>query len=271
MSCLTRAKNRTTVVAGTTLPCPARTTSALRAPIRRRTGPAFCSSSWAVIPLIARTIPPGRTRPTASSASRGSGATARAVATSARSRPALATSSARPRSTLALARPSSVTHSARNRQRRSMGSSRVIVTSGRSMARTRPGSPAPEPMSTSVRYCPSISSATTAQLSRCLSHSLGTSRGPIRPCSTPRVARTSAKASAVARAGPNTLAALAGSGGITRRGRRSPAGSVPHPPTRCAGLPPPPRRERSSARTATWPPASSARPSGATSSATVRP
>ena len=49
------------------------------------------------------------------------------------------------------------------------------------MASTMPGSPAPDPMSTSVPAPESMSSATTAQFSRCLSHSLGTSCGPIRP------------------------------------------------------------------------------------------
>src|SRR5215475_11632405 len=210
------AKNRTTVVAGSTLPCPAHTTSAPRAPIRRRTGRALLSSSAAVRPLIASTIPPGRTTRTAISASRSSGATARAVATSARS----TVSSARPRSTLALARPSSATHSDRNRQRRSIGSSKVTLSSGRIMASTRPGRPAPEPISASVRYRLSMRSATTAQLSRWRSHNRGTSRGPIRPRSTPRVASMRANAWAWSSAGPNT--AVAAGGGRTS-GAVSPA------------------------------------------------
>src|SRR5690349_21646889 len=205
------AKNRTTVVAGSTLPCPARTTLAPRAPIRRSTGRAFLSSASAVCPLIASTRPPGRTTRTANSASRSSGATARAVATSARR----VASSARPRSTLALARPSASTHSDRNRQRRSIGSSRVTLSSGRTIASTMPGRPAPEPISTRVRYRPPMRSATTAQFSRCRSHSRATSCGPIRPHSTPRVASIPAKVRAPSSAGPNTSAAAGGAGGTS--------------------------------------------------------
>ena len=53
-------------------------------------------------------------------------------------------------------------HSSRKMVRRSSGSSRIIRTEGRSIAITRPGSPAPEPTST-TSVSSGINSTTTAQ------------------------------------------------------------------------------------------------------------
>ena len=86
---------------------------------------------------------------------------------------------------------SSRTHSSRKTERRSSGSSRITWSEGRSIASTIPGRPAPEPMSTSSPRS-GTSSATSAQFTRCRSHSRAVSRGPISPRVTPSVASSSA-------------------------------------------------------------------------------
>ena len=159
------------------------------------------SSSSALAPLSARRRPPGRVRGRHQPASRSSGATARAVTTSART-PAAAAVSARSRRTVTFFSSRSARISSSQVVRRSSGSSRVTSRSGRARASGMPGSPAPEPTSISVASG-GTSSATTAQLRTCRSHRRGTSRGPIRPRSTPDVARQ-----------------LQRTGGPTKHGRR---------------------------------------------------
>src|SRR5690349_2822054 len=83
------------------------------------------------------------------------------------------------------------------------------------MARTRPGRPAPDPMSATLAPC-GTASATTAQLRRCRSQSRGTSRGPIRPRTTPSSASHAAYRSASGRREANTPAASSGAGGVSR-------------------------------------------------------
>ena len=169
-----------------TLPCPARTTSALRAPIRRSTGPAAFSSSAAVRPLIARTIPPGRTTPMASSASRGKrsdrtccyhispysdifGAAAQHGHVG------------EPQFGHALGQePAAPFHGLEQGDRHI----------GKHHGQDQAGQPRPRAeIHERARAVCSMSSATTAQFSRCRSQSRGTSRGPSRPWATPRVAR----------------------------------------------------------------------------------
>ena len=130
------------------LPVPARSTVISLTPSPRSARPAASASAAACSPFSARTIPPVRTSGTARVASRSSGATARAVTTSAATCPRA--SSARPRRTVTLRSPRAARHSSRNTTRRAIGSSSVTCTSGSSMASTMPGRPAPDPISSSV-------------------------------------------------------------------------------------------------------------------------
>ena len=112
--------------------------------------------------------------------------------------------------------PSSSITSSRKVVRRSKGSTRVTVRSGRPIARTSPGRPAPEPRSTSE--APGASSDVSArQLSTCLSQSLGASRGPISPRSTPAVASNSTyRSTRGSRSDENALRAASGVEGVSR-------------------------------------------------------
>ena len=182
----------TTVVGGSTIPIPHRRTVIGVPPSRAITALVRTTSSTAVVPLTANNRPPGRTSGRHQRANRSNGATARAVTTSAPpTRATVADSSARPRTMVRLARFNASRHSSRKRIRRAIGSTRLIRRSGLTLASTIPGSPAPEPTSTTARPGSSSSSRAT-QFSRCRSQSRGTSRGPMRPRSTPSVARSSA-------------------------------------------------------------------------------
>lgn len=152
-------------------------------------------------------MPSLRIRGSDQRARRVSGATARAVTTSARN--SLRTSSARPRRTVTLSRPRVSTHSRRKTVRRRRGSRRTIERSGRIIPSTTPGSPAPAP--TSTTSAPSgMSSSMTAQFIRCRSHSRPTSRGPISPRVTPASARRSAYRAISGVASPNSARACSG-------------------------------------------------------------
>src|SRR5262245_14545663 len=161
-------------------------------------------------PLSASNRPPSATRGRHQAANRSSGATARAVTISARSirgRPRTgASSSARARTTVVRSRSSADTAASRNTVRRASGSTRTTSTSGRATASTMPGSPAPEPTST-TRAPEGTSSATAAQLSRWRSQMRGASRGPIRPRVTPSVTSSLAYAIASVRRSPNNRSA----------------------------------------------------------------
>ena len=228
--------NLTTVAVRPTLPLPAWTSSASRTPSRHSTRRARANSSAALAPLIARTRPPGLASPDARPASRSSGATARAVTTSAATCPVM--SSARPLRTLALPRPSAPRQSARNAARRAIGSTSVTSRSGSSIASTMPGRPAPDPRSTRVAGC-GTSSATTAQLTRCLSQTRPASSGPISPRCTPGPASSRAYRSARGSAVPNTARASAGAGGTAGTDSRT-AGPVSRKPALPSCRPPAP-------------------------------
>ena len=146
---------------------------------RPQSRPPRCCPSWPPAPR--------RARPPAASTSRAGGPGARPRGRSRRrSARARASASARPRTTVTRSSPRSPTTSSRNVVRRRSGSTRVTVTSGRAMASTSPGRPAPDPMS-HTRAPAGTTSASTAQLSRCRSHSRGTSRGPSRPRTVPGI------------------------------------------------------------------------------------
>ena len=147
-----------------------------------------CSSSSCAPrrPFSANRCPPGFRSGKHHAAKRSSGATARAVtqATGA-TRRMTARSSARPRTTLTRpANANAATASLRNVTRRAMGSTRSMRRSGRAQARTMPGSPAPDPMST-TRAARGSNSLTTAQFNRCRSQIRDASCGPSSPRSTP--------------------------------------------------------------------------------------
>src|SRR5689334_1119005 len=164
---------------------------------------------------MASSSPPGPTSGIAQPSRRSSGASALAVTTSKTWRPC--SSSARLRTTSTFDSARSSTTSSRNVVRRSNGSTRVMWQSGRTSARTRPGSPAPEPRSTTV--APSgIRAASPAQLRRCRSQSRGASRGPISPRSTPGPASSSAYRWARSKPSPKAPRASAGAGGSGRSG-----------------------------------------------------
>ena len=88
-------------------------------------------------------------------------------------------SSARPRTTRT-SRPRVSTTSVSHAIRRAIGSSSVNRRSGRAIASGMPGSPAPDPTSTTVALS-GINSAIAAEFSTCRSQSRSTSRGPISP------------------------------------------------------------------------------------------
>ena len=144
-------------------------------------------------------------------ASRSSGATARAVTTSAPpSARRTAGSSARPRSDGDVRQPrAGPDASSRNAARRASGSSSVSARSGAGERRAGSRAGRRRCRRRPTRAPAGISSATTAELSRCRSHSRGTSRGPIRPRTVPSVASSCAYATARSRAPPKTSAAPA--------------------------------------------------------------
>src|SRR4051794_8874774 len=168
---------------------------------------------------MASRTPPERTSGRHHALSFASGATARAVATSAHPLPS---SSARARTTDTLARARSPATSSSHTTRRSSGSTSVTETSSRAIASTNPGRPAPDPTSTTLAAGGS-SGATAAQLRTCRVQSRGTSRGPRSPRSTAEVRRCSAKASARSLRGPNQASMAAGGGGAPS----APGGPVP--------------------------------------------
>jgi len=179
-----------TVVGGMPNPTPhSRTTGAL--PPRRPTAaPCVATSTPADAPFKASNLPPNRARGIHQATSRSSGATARAVTTSAGlSFPTH--SSARARTTVVRVKRSSFTTSSRNATRRANGSTSVTVRSGRATASTIPGKPAPDPTST-TNAPGDMRGAMAAQFSRCRSQMRGASLGPINPRITPSVARRSA-------------------------------------------------------------------------------
>ena len=185
--------------------------------------------------------------------SRSRGATAREPTTSNSRRPC--SSSARARTTSTFVTPRASTASCRNVVRRNSGSISDTVNSGRQIAHTRPGRPAPLPTSATEESAGTLC-ATTAQLSRCRSHSRGTSRGPMRPRVTPASASRAAKAVRISARSPATCLAMAGTGPVSREtgesltpGARPPDVAAPRPQTRCAARRPPLRHERPCART----------------------
>ena len=162
---------------------------------------------------MATRAPPRLTRGIDQPSRRSNGATAREVTTANSRSPC--NSSARARITSTLPNPRAVTASSRNMVRRASGSTRVTCRSGRLRARTRPGNPAPLPMSATSR--PSgIARPNMAQFSRCRSQSRGTSRGPIRPRTTPCSASRWANCSASAKECGNTPSATVGAAGVSR-------------------------------------------------------
>ena len=138
-------------------------------------------------PSAPAATPPGLTNGRHQPASRSSGATARAVTTSTAGMRRGAAPRPAPGRTTTLGRaPSSATPRQEGRaaqQRLDQGHPQVGPDAARA---PDPGRPAPVPTSHTARPA-GTSSATTAQFSRCRSHSRGTSRGPISPRSTPAV------------------------------------------------------------------------------------
>ena len=153
-------------------------------------------SSAAEQPFIASSAPPGATSGRPQRSSFGSGASARAVTTSNRS--GRVQSSARPRTTSTPRDPAG---------RRPPRGTPSAAPSARSGSPARPGgrSPAPAPAGPPRsrgrprRRPPAASGASRAQLTRCRSHSRGTSRGPISPRRTPSEASSAAYSSSRAR------------------------------------------------------------------------
>ena len=144
-------------------------------------------------PFMASTTPPRRTSGRHQASSRSSGATAREVTTSNRRLPW--SSSARPRTTSTLSSAEVRDHLLEEggppQQRLDQGHAQV----GAADRQHEPGQAGPAPDVATVRRS-ATSVGSTAQLRRCRSHSRGTSRGPISPRSTPRVASSSAYRSA---------------------------------------------------------------------------
>ena len=94
--------------------------------------------------------------------------------------------------------PRSAATSSRKVVRRSSGSTRVTVRSGRAIASTRPGQAGTGADVAHRRRRPGSARPSSAQFTRCRSHSRGASRGPISPRTTPSVASSSAYRSASA-------------------------------------------------------------------------
>ena len=136
---------RTTRGCGSSTPAPRSSTRGSVHPRLLSTSRDSAISEVTDSPFMATKQPCEATNGIDHSSRRPSGATAREVTTSKVRTPC--NESARPRTTSALDRPNSVTTSDRNVVRRSKGSTSTTMTSGRAMASTRPGRPAPEPMS----------------------------------------------------------------------------------------------------------------------------
>ena len=186
------ATTRTTVVGAGRRPSPHSTTSQDTAPSPVRASPDSTSSRRADSPLSATRTPPGRSTGRHHPASVGRAATALAHTTS--TPPGVPASPARARTTLQ-GISISINISCSQVTRRSIGSTRVIRRSGLATARTIPGSPAPDPTSTTSASA-GIRGATAAQLSRCRSQIRSTSRGPMSPRWTADVLRCQAYRSA---------------------------------------------------------------------------
>lgn len=218
----------TTVVGGSITPTPHRRTTGADPPSRATSAACEVASSAAVDPFNASTRPPTAANGRHHRTSRSSGATARAVTTSAGSS---RTSSARPRTTVTVeVRPRWLTASDRKAVRRASGSTRVMRRSGRTTASTIPGKPAPEPTSTTEAPIP-IFSDITAQLSRWRSQMRGASRGPISPRVTPSVTSKEAYSTASGSREPK-IEEDEGPGETTPGPRSSPlrSGSLISPP-----------------------------------------
>jgi hypothetical protein len=200
----------TTMVVGTaSTPVPHRSTTGSEPLARVTAEPSRATSSSALSPLSATSRPPCRSRGALHAHSRASGATARAMTTSAPASCCLmAGSSARPRTTLADSARVSTT-SVSHATRRAIGSKRMTSRSGRAMASGTPGSPAPDPRST-TRAPSGIASATTAEFRMWRSQSRSTSRGPIKPRSTPTAASSSVNRTAAVRFSPKIVVAISG-------------------------------------------------------------
>ncbi|TDV50818.1 hypothetical protein CLV71_106160 [Actinophytocola oryzae] len=200
----------TTMVVGTaSRSAPRCSTTGCEPPARATAEPSRSTSSSALSPLSATNRPPSRSRGALHAQSRASGATARAMTTSA---PAscrlMAGSSARPRTTLADSERVSTT-SVSHATRRAIGSRSVTSRSGRAMMRGTPGNPAPDPRST-TRAPSGRADAITAELRMCRSQRRSTSRGPIKPRSTPTAASSSVNRTAAVRLSPKTVVAICG-------------------------------------------------------------
>lgn len=192
---------------------PSPTTSS-RAFVTRYLRSCFSAASISVAPLAPlRRInsPPLRTSGAVSGTSVRSALTARAVTAS--STGPNFQSSARARTTSTLSSPSSVDCSVSQATRRSIGSMSTHCTSGRAIARTIPGSPAPEP--TSPTRPGENSGAMTALLRMCRLHRRGGSRGPIRPRSSPYSPSASVNRRARSIRSPKRTAAAEGSCSIS--------------------------------------------------------
>src|SRR5687768_5326937 len=202
---------RTTVAGSSSRSWPTVTTEVCTPPSLRMAFAALSISSAALRPLMATTSPSPSRRGMVSPARLLRAETARAVTTSAFTRPTA--SSARVRITVTLSNPRSSTTSWSQITRRSRGSMSVSSRSGRAMARHSPGSPAPLP--TSATWLPrAISLSMTAQLSTCRLQRRGISRGPMRPRSVPEVARCSTYRSAKARRSPKIFSAASRSAAV---------------------------------------------------------
>jgi hypothetical protein len=204
-----RRVTTTMVVGSASTSAPQRSTTGSEPPSRVTAEPSRTTSSSALCPLSATSRPPCLSRGALHAQSRASGATARAMTTSAPASCCLmAGSSARPRTTLADSARVSTT-SVNHATRRAIGSRSVTSKSGRAMMSGTPGSPAPDPRST-TRAPSGIASATTAELRMCRSQSRSTSRGPIKPRSTPTAASSSVNCTAAVRLSPKTVVAISG-------------------------------------------------------------
>jgi hypothetical protein len=200
----------TTMVVGTaSTSVPHRSTTGCEPLARVTAAPSRATSSSALSPLSATSWPPCRSRGKLHAQSFASGATARAMTTSVPASCCLmAGSSARPRTTLADSARVSTT-SVNHATRRAIGSRSVTSRSGLAIARGTPGRPAPDPRST-TRAPSGMADAMTAELRMCRSQRRSTSRGPIKPRSTPTAASSSVNCTAAVRFEPKTVVAIGG-------------------------------------------------------------
>ena len=171
-------------------------------------------------------------------------------------------------------RPRSATTSSRKVVRRSSGSTSVTRRSGRRIATTRPGQPRTAADVADRGALRHAARSATAQLSRCRSHSRGTSRGPISPRTVAcagQPARVRGRERQAVSENPRGLSRAAGAFHV-KPSRSSASGRSHHdvPPRLDAvgvgepGRPRPPRRGPPCARTGSSGRAPPARPSAVT-------